>query len=116
RSPTATSCPAGPPTAAWSDPTSRAPALLSRLRGFQRCYGTGGSAAELAPPERQQQHAQVGAGRAQVAEPLEDGHLAGVHDARPADVLAGGADGVRDGRTSLDQPDQLGVDGVDLQP
>ena len=72
--------------------------------------------AELAPTHGQQQHAEVGAGRAEHAEAFQDRHLPAVDDPRTADLPPGEPDGVRNCGAVLDQSDEFGVDRVDLDP
>ena len=98
RSPTGTSCPAGPRPAAG----------LSVRRAYLRPSLPRPMASSSMPRS-------VPAG-SERAEAFQDRHLPAVDDLRPAEGLAGGADGVRDRGAVQDQPDQFGIDGVDLHP
>src|SRR6185312_2577885 len=79
------------------------------------CGGAEGSAtAEATPSQPQQDHAELAALAAEVAEAVEHRHLAVVDDARAARRHPRPADLLRHRAAPFDQPQDLGVEVVDL--
>src|SRR5690242_3987200 len=92
--------------------------MLTRLprpaAGGREVPVTDSAAAEASPAQAQQQHAELAALGSELAEPRQHGHLAVVDDARATGGHPGGADQARDLAATLHQPQDLGVEVVDL--